>query len=83
MKNQAITLTRFGGAEATQLSTTQIPDAAPGLVVVRVRAAGVNGLDWKIRQGYLRDVMPTVFPTVLGLELAGEVHAAAPASSAW
>src|ERR1700712_1931364 len=80
MNNQAIILTQFGGADATVLSTTQIPETAPGLVVVRVRAAGINGLDWKIREGYLRDVMPTAFPTVLGLELAGEVHAAAPGS---
>lgn len=80
MNNQAIILTQFGGADATELSATEIPAAAPGVVVVRVRAAGINGLDWKIREGYLRDVMPTVFPTVLGLELAGEVYAAAPGS---
>jgi NADPH:quinone reductase-like Zn-dependent oxidoreductase len=80
MNNQAIILTQFGGADATKLSATHIPETAPGLVVVHVRAAGINGLDWKIREGYLRDVMPTVFPTVLGLELAGEVHATAPGS---
>lgn len=80
MNNQAIILSRFGGADTTELSATEMPHAAPGLVVVRVRAAGINGLDWKIREGYLRDVMPTVFPAVLGLELAGEVHAVAPGS---
>jgi NADPH:quinone reductase-like Zn-dependent oxidoreductase len=80
MNNQAIVLTQFGGADATRLSTTPFPEAAPGLIVVHVRAAGINGLDWKIREGYLRDVMPTVLPTILGLELAGEVHAVAPGS---
>ena len=75
MNNQAILLTRFGGADATGLSVSTIPEATPGVVVVRVHAAGINGLDWKIREGYLRDAMPTLFPTVLGLELAGEVHA--------
>lgn len=80
MSNQAIILTQFGGADAIRLSETHIPEAQPGLVVVRVRAAGINGLDWKVREGYLRDVMPTVFPSVLGLELAGEVHAAGPGS---
>lgn len=80
MSNQAIILTQFGGIDATRISANPIPEAAPGLVVVRVRAAGINGLDWKIREGYLRDAMPTLFPTVLGLELAGEVHAAAPGS---
>lgn len=80
MNNRAIILTQFGGVDATKASTTQFPEAAPGLVVVRLSAAGINGLDWKIREGYLRDAVPTVFPTVLGLELAGEVHAAAPGS---
>ncbi|MET0439000.1 MAG: NADP-dependent oxidoreductase [Devosia sp.] len=80
MNNQAIILTQFGGVDTIKASTTQFPEASPGLVVVRVRAAGINGLDWKIREGYLRDAMPTVFPTVLGLELAGEVHAVGPGS---
>jgi len=80
MNNQAIVLTQFGGANATELSATEIPAVAPGLVVVHVRAAGINGLDWKTREGYLRDVMPSIFPTVLGLELAGKVHAAGPGS---
>lgn len=80
MTNPSIILAQFGGADAIELSTTQIPEPAPGLVVVRIRAAGINGLDWKIREGYLRDAMPIVLPTVLGLELAGEVHAAAAGS---
>lgn len=80
MNNKAITLTQFGGAEATVLSSVPMPAAAPGVVVVRVRAAGINGLDWKIREGYLRDVMPVAFPTVLGLELAGVVEAVGPGS---
>lgn len=80
MDNRAIILTRFGGTDAIELSSTPIPAAAPGLVVVRVGAASINGLDWKIREGYLKDAIPTAFPSVLGLELAGEVHAVAPGS---
>lgn len=80
MNNQAIILTQFGGAEATVLSSVPMPVTAPGVLVVRVRAAGINGLDWKIREGYLRDVMPVAFPTVLGLELAGVVEAVGPGS---
>ncbi|MDV3253079.1 NADP-dependent oxidoreductase [Devosia sp. BK] len=75
MTNRAMTLTEFGGKDAITLSTTQMPVALPGVAIVRVKAAGINGLDWKIREGYLRDVMPVQFPTVLGLELAGEIVA--------
>jgi NADPH:quinone reductase-like Zn-dependent oxidoreductase len=80
MSNQAITLTEFGGADTLKLAEVPVPQAQTGTVVVGVRAAGINGLDWKIREGYMRDIIPTVFPAVLGLELAGEVAATAPGS---
>jgi N-ethylmaleimide reductase len=80
MTNRAIALTEFGGANALKLSSTPVPEAKPGFVVVRVKAAGINGLDWKIREGYLKDVFKTEFPAVLGLELAGEVSAVAAGS---
>lgn len=80
MTNRAIALTEFGGVNALKLSSIPVPEANPGFVVVRVKAAGINGLDWKIREGDLKDVIKTEFPTVLGLELAGEVSAIAAGS---
>jgi NADPH:quinone reductase-like Zn-dependent oxidoreductase len=80
MTNRAIVLTEFGGTDALKLSSLPMPEATPGLAVVRVKAAGINGLDWKIREGYLRDVFKTEFPVVLGLELAGEITAVAAGS---
>jgi NADPH:quinone reductase-like Zn-dependent oxidoreductase len=47
-------------------------------VLVRVRASSVNPLDWKIRRGELRFVLPSRFPLVLGFDLAGEVEAVGP-----
>ncbi|CAN7745075.1 NADP-dependent oxidoreductase [Duganella sp. LjRoot269] len=52
-----------------------MPQAAPGEVLVRVAAAGVNGLDWKIRDGLVKDVFKLPLPATLGIELAGEVVA--------
>jgi len=43
--------------------------------LVRVSAASVNPIDWKIRSGALKEVMPVDFPEVLGRDLAGVVHA--------
>ncbi len=80
MTNLALTLTRYGGSDALSFAEIAMPVAAPGVAVVRVHAAGVNGLDWKIREGFLKDAMPTVFPAVLGIELAGVVEAVAPGS---
>nr|WP_253273781.1 NADP-dependent oxidoreductase [Collimonas arenae] len=50
-----------------------VPVAGEGEVVVRVRAAGVNALDWKIRDGLVRDAFPLPLPATLGLEFAGEI----------
>lgn len=78
MTNRAIIINAYGGADTAQLSSIAMPEAAPGVALVRVRAAGINGLDWKIREGYMRDAMPIALPAALGLELAGEVFATVP-----
>lgn len=43
-------------------------------MLIAVRAAGVNPVDWKIRAGYLRQFMPLDLPAVLGQEAAGVVE---------
>lgn len=59
-----------------RLTVRELPDPGPpgsGQVLLRVRAAGVNPLDWKIRKGSMRLLMPAKFPLVLGYDVAGEV----------
>jgi len=75
---RALTLHTYGGVDATRISAIPTPTAGPGQVLVSVRAAGLNGLDWKVREGYVRDVFPITFPAVLGIELAGVVEAVGP-----
>ncbi len=73
---RAIQLVSYGGADAIKVATVEAPKGpAAGQVLVRVHAAGVNGLDWKIREGYVRDVFPLELPATLGLEIAGVVVA--------
>jgi NADPH:quinone reductase-like Zn-dependent oxidoreductase len=75
---RAVLIKAYGSAEAAEVAHTPRPDAGPGQVLVRVRAAGVNGIDWKLREGYLRDAFPLQLPAVLGIELAGVVEAVGP-----
>ena len=49
------------------------------VVLIRVRAAGVNPVDWKIREGRLAPAWPHVFPVVPGWEVAGTVERVGPA----
>jgi NADPH:quinone reductase-like Zn-dependent oxidoreductase len=44
MSNRAITLTAFGGADTLKIADVPMPQAQPGVVVVHVKAAGINGL---------------------------------------
>ena len=79
MKNvRALLLTQYGGPAALNISTVETPTAGAGQVLVRVHASGVNGLDWKVREGYVKDAFPLQLPTVLGIELAGVVEAVGP-----
>lgn len=59
------------------LKVEDIPRPTPnaGEVLVRVRAAGVIPMDWKLRAGHLKEFMPLEFPHVPGYELAGTVEA--------
>lgn len=72
---RALVLTEYGGPGSLKVSSVAPPVAGAGQVLVRVHAAGVNGLDWKLREGYVRDAFPLQLPTVLGIELAGVVEA--------
>lgn len=72
---RSILLRNYGDQTAVQVAESSIPVAGPGQVLVRVRAAGINALDWKVREGFVRDAFPLELPTVLGIELAGVVEA--------
>lgn len=70
----AFGFTRYGGAEGQEVLDLDKPVPGAGEVLVAVRAAGVNPVDWKIREGYLAEVMPLDLPAVLGREVAGVVE---------
>lgn len=72
---KAFVLTRYGGAEATELRDMPVPTPGPGEVLIRVHAAGLNPVDFKIRDGKLKVVQGYRMPVVMGNELAGTVEA--------
>ncbi|WP_425309534.1 NADP-dependent oxidoreductase [Ammonicoccus fulvus] len=65
--------TAHGGPETQQLIERPVPEPGPGELVIEVRAAGVNPVDWKIREGRLG--IKTSFPVPMGREVAGVVVA--------
>ncbi|WP_328685198.1 NADP-dependent oxidoreductase [Streptomyces sp. NBC_00343] len=73
---KAYVFTRYGGPETEVLVEVDRPSPGPGEVLVAVRAAGVNPVDWKQRTGYRRpgETGSREFPAVFGQEVSGVVR---------
>jgi NADPH:quinone reductase-like Zn-dependent oxidoreductase len=54
------------------------PEPKAGEVLVRVRVAGVNPIDWKFRAGFVRNFMPITLPYIPGVDVAGTVEEVGP-----
>lgn len=72
---KACIIEKFGGREQMKLTDLPKPEPAEGEVLIRIQAAGVNPVDWKIREGLLKDMFPHHFPLILGWDMAGVVEA--------
>ncbi|MFD3500342.1 NADP-dependent oxidoreductase [Streptomyces sp. NPDC058678] len=72
----AYVFTRYGGPETEALVEVDRPVPGPDLLLIAVRAAGVNPVDWKVRTGYRRtgETGDREFPAVLGSEASGVVE---------
>ncbi len=75
---KAVRIHQYGGPEVLMFEDAPRPVPAFGEVLIRVQAAGVNPIDWKIRAGYLKDVRPYTFPLILGWDLSGVVEDTGP-----
>lgn len=71
---RAVTYDHFGDDSTLAVTNQPLPRVAPGEVLVRVRAAGVNPVDWKVMSGGLDQLMETQFPAVPGWDVAGVVE---------
>ncbi|KUL48055.1 NADP-dependent oxidoreductase [Streptomyces sp. NRRL S-1521] len=72
---KAYAYTEHGGPEVETFLDLPVPEPGPGQLLVAVRAAGVNPVDWKLRAGKRRPGQgPLTGPEVLGSEVAGVVE---------
>ena len=75
---KAVRIHNYGGPEVLQYEDAPRPQPQAGEVVVRVHAAGVNPIDWKVREGEMKDFWPHKFPLILGWDLSGVVEEVGP-----
>ncbi|WP_086771078.1 NADP-dependent oxidoreductase [Streptomyces bobili] len=76
---KGISYNRYGGPEVLEYGEVRDPKVGPDSVLVKVRAAAVNPVDWKCRAGYLDGALEAVFPVVPGWDVSGVVVQPGPA----
>ena len=80
---KAIIIDEFGGQDRLTLADVPAPEPGSGEVLIRVKAAGVNPVDTKIREGRLALRLPHRFPLIIGWDAAGVVEATGPGVTAF
>ena len=72
MTMKSAQINRYGGSEVIEINqNTPEPTLSSGKVLVSIKAAGLNPADWKIREGYLQQMIPLQFPFTLGMDFSG------------
>lgn len=70
---KAVFYRHYGGPDVLEYGELPAPKTGPDAVLVQVRAASVNQVDWKCRYGYLEPMVDAVFPVIPGWDMAGVV----------
>src|ERR671914_2021011 len=66
----------YGDSKVVEINRTapSLNDPSEGMVLVRVKAAGVNPSDWKLREGFFKQMAPLQFPATLGMDFSGVIE---------
>jgi NADPH:quinone reductase-like Zn-dependent oxidoreductase len=70
---KAVVFNKYGGNDVVENKDIATPICGPEDVLIKVHAAGINPVDWKVRSGHLKMLTGSAFPKILGNECAGEV----------
>jgi len=71
---KAIQIHHYGGKEVLQYEECPMPDISEQQVLIKVIATSVNPVDWKIREGYLKEIIDYPLPFIPGWDVAGIVE---------
>ena len=71
---KAVQISRYGGSEVVEIKhnipSPSVPKPLPDKILVDIKAAGVNPVDWKIREGHMQQMMNPKFPLTLGMDFS-------------
>jgi len=67
-------INKYGSSEVIEINqSTPEPTLSPGKVIITIKAAGVNPVDWKIREGDMQQMISLQFPSTLGIDFSGVI----------
>ncbi len=71
---KAVRIHEYGGRDVLRYEDAPMPEISDSEVLIRVIAAAVNPVDWKVREGYLKEMIQYEFPLTLGWDVAGIIE---------
>jgi NADPH:quinone reductase-like Zn-dependent oxidoreductase len=71
---RAVRFERYGGVDVLEVVDVDPPEPADEQIVVRVKAAGINPFESKLRSGVFRTDIPLSFPAAQGNDVAGVIE---------
>ena len=73
---KAAQINRYGGSEVMEINQNASlpPKPLQGKILVSIKAAGVNPVDWKIREGHMQQMVHLQFPSTLGMDFSGVIQ---------
>ena len=80
---KAAVLHEYGPATNLKYEDVPDPDPAEGEVLVRVAAASINPIDYKVRAGHAQSFYPVEFPVILGCDLSGPAICRSCSKTSW
>ena len=78
---KSVCIYAYGGPEVLTYEDAPRPHPGEGEVLIRVHAAGINPVDWKIREGHLEAMLHHTLPLILGWDVSGVVESVGPGTS--
>ena len=71
---RAVRIHQYGGTETLQVDMIDTPKINDDDILIKTKASSINPVDWKIREGYLKEMIPYELPLTLGWDVAGIVE---------
>ncbi|WP_228409511.1 NADP-dependent oxidoreductase [Radiobacillus deserti] len=83
MQTKAVIINQYGSKEVLEDGTVTLPELGENQVLVHAKATSINPIDWKLREGYLKQMFDWEFPIILGWDVAGVIEAVGSNVSDW